>query len=198
MMTGQRCIVCGNTSIRDPNCSFHRFPSSSGRRTRWLQILRIDESLLKPHSHVCVRHFPAGDVTKDPQVNLGKRFASPIKKKLPRAKRAKTRENVKSTPALISTSSDVSSPTSLVVITSTTEEHFEEVQSSLTTAVGEQLCTEYQLHELPSNSGDCLSDSFSTSVSALPSEISSLFESASTSMLSTEPCYQQSHQILRC
>ena len=45
-----------------------------------------DLLLLKPNSQVCVRHFPGGDVTKYPQANLGKRFVSPIKKKLPRAR----------------------------------------------------------------------------------------------------------------
>ena len=45
-MTGQRCVVCGNTSKRDPNCSFHRFPSSLAKRTHWLQILEIDRALL--------------------------------------------------------------------------------------------------------------------------------------------------------
>ena len=55
------------------------------------------------------------------------------------------------------------------------EEHSEDVVPSLTTAVGEQLCTEYQVYELPSDSGDCLSDSFSTSISGLPSEISSSY-----------------------
>ena len=48
------------------------------------------------------------------------------------------------------------------------------------------MCTEYQVHELPSDSGDCLSDSFSTSISGLPSEISSQFDSVSTSILSTD------------
>ena len=186
-MTGHRCIVCGNTSKQDPSCSFHRFPSSLRKKTRWLQVLEIDSSRVKPDSRVCARHFPAGDVTKDPQVNLGKKFASPIKKKLPRTKRAKTRESIKYLTDYISPASDVSSSTTnSTVITPIIEEHSEDVVPTLTTAVGEQLCTEYQVHELPSDSGDCLSDSFSTSISGLPSEISSQFDSVSTSMLSTE------------
>ena len=143
-MTGHRCIVCGNTSKRDPNCSFHRFPSSLAKRTRWLQILEIDISLVKPNARVCARHFPAGDATKDPQLNLGKRFASPIKKNMPRAKRAKTRESVKDLAALMSTATDASSSTTnSTVETPIVEEHSEDVESSedvvssLTTAVGE-------------------------------------------------------------
>jgi len=44
---------------------------------------------------MCAIHIPARETKKDPQVSLGKQFAAPIKKKLPRAKRGKARENVK-------------------------------------------------------------------------------------------------------
>ena len=93
----------------------------------------------------------------------------------------------------MSTPTDASSSTTnSTVVTPIVEEHSEDVESSedvvssLTAAVGEQLCTEYQVHELPSDSGDCLSDSFSTSISGLPSDISSQFDSASMLMLSTD------------
>ena len=139
-MTGQRCVVYGNTLKRDPNCSFHRFPSSLAKRTRWLQILEIDISLVKPDACVCARHFPAGNATKDPQVNMGKRFTLPIKKKLPRAKRAKTRESVKDLAALMLTATDASSSTTnSTVVTPIVEEHSEDVVSSLTTAVGDRI-----------------------------------------------------------
>ena len=54
----------------------------------------------------CVQDtFPAvRDTKKDPQVNLGKRFAVPIKKKLSRTKRGKAGENFKNLSALISAS----------------------------------------------------------------------------------------------
>jgi hypothetical protein len=55
----------------------------------------MDESALRPYSRACSRHFPAGDAKKDPEIHLGKRFASPVKKDHPRAKRAKSRESVK-------------------------------------------------------------------------------------------------------
>ena len=94
--------------------------------------------------------------------------------KLPRAKRAKTRDSIKNLADFISTPSDVSSSTTnSTVITPIIVEHSEDVVPSFTAAVGEQLCTEYQVHELPSDSGDCLSDSFSKSLSGLPSQISS-------------------------
>ena len=93
----------------------------------------------------------------------------------------------------MSTATDASSlTTNSTVVTPIVEEHSEDVESSedvvssLTTAVGEQLCTEYQGHELSSDSGDCLSDSLSTSMSGLPSDISSQFDSASMLMLSTD------------
>ena len=50
---------------------------------------------MKSHTRVCCRHFPGGDITKDPQTGLGKRFASPKKKDTPRAKRANRREVTK-------------------------------------------------------------------------------------------------------
>jgi hypothetical protein len=55
----------------------------------------MDESALRPYSRACSRHLPAGDAKKDPEIHLGKRFASPVKKDHPRAKRAKSRESVK-------------------------------------------------------------------------------------------------------
>jgi len=47
-----------------------------------------------------------------------------------------------------------------------------------TATTGEQFCVDYNVHELPNESGDGLSDVQSTS--ALPSDISSLIESASS------------------
>jgi len=93
MMPGQHCVVCDNSKQKDPDCSFYKFTSNPERRKRWLQLLEITEAQLTPHSRACLRHFPAGDNSNDPQINLGKRFASPIKQKLPRAKREKARNS---------------------------------------------------------------------------------------------------------
>ena len=144
-----------------------------------------DFLLLKPNSRVCARHFPGGDVTKDPQANLGKRFASPIKKKLPRAKRVRHRDSTKSLTDLMSASTDVTNST--IIEEEPGDEQQEDEQSTLTTLVGDQLCTDYQVYELPSETGDGLSDSFSTSASGILSDISSHIDSASTSMLSAGP-----------
>lgn len=48
--------------------------------------------MIKDYHHVCSRHFPDSDASKDPQLTLGKRFASPKKHWTDRAKRAKSRE----------------------------------------------------------------------------------------------------------
>ena len=114
---------------------------------------------------------------------MGKRFASPIKKKLPRAKRARHRESIKSLTDLISASTDVTNST---IAEEESEDEQLNVQSTLTTVVGEQLYSDYQVYELPSHTGDGLSDSF-TSASGILSDISSYIDSASTSLLSTGP-----------
>ena len=94
-MPGDTCLACGNNRSSDPGASFHRFPSNPERRNVWLRVFQLSESDVKSYSRVCSRHFPDGDVKKDPQVNLGKRFASPLKKGHPRAKRAKRRREDK-------------------------------------------------------------------------------------------------------
>ena len=72
---------------------------------------------------------------------------------------------------LMSTLTDASnSKTNSTVVAHIVEDHSEDVESSevvvssFTTAVDEQLCTEYQVHKLPSYSDDCLSDSLSISI----------------------------------
>ena len=94
-MPGNTCVVCGNTRSNDPSASFHRFPTDLERRGVWLNVFGLSQSDIKSHSRVCSRHFPDGDVKKDPQITLGKRFASPMKKEHPRAKRAKGRSENK-------------------------------------------------------------------------------------------------------
>ena len=90
-MPGKYCCVCGNNHSKDPNVSFHRFPSDRTKRGRWLEVFDMHESDVKSHMRVCSRHFPDGDVSKPPNI-LGKRLTSPIKKRDPRAKKARKRE----------------------------------------------------------------------------------------------------------
>ena len=145
-LTGKSCLVCGNSQSKDPNASYHRFPSDPGRRAIWLRVFDLQESDIKPHHRVCSRHFPNGDAKNDPTTTLGKRFASPIKKG-PRAKRAKSREAKRQLSKLYSTVSPT--PSSSRSVTPSTSE-----QPALTVAVGEQLQSDYQVHELPSGADD--------------------------------------------
>ena len=100
-----------------------------------------------------------------------------------KAKRARHRESIKSLTDLISASTDVTNST---IAEEESEDEQSNVQSTLTTVVGEQLYSYYQVYELPSDTGDGLSDSF-TSASGILSDISSYIDSASTSLLSTGP-----------
>ena len=85
---GDTCLVCGNNRSNDPGTYFHRFPSDPERSVQ-LSVFQLSESDVKLYSRVCSKHFPDGDVKNDPQVNLGKTFASPLKKEHPRAKSKK-------------------------------------------------------------------------------------------------------------
>lgn len=87
-MPGDQCIMCGsNTRHKDRSVSLHRIPRKEPKRGRWLEALDLVEDL-KDFHRVCSKHFPDGDTTKDPQLNLGKQFASPKKRWTSRAKRA--------------------------------------------------------------------------------------------------------------
>ena len=110
------------------------------------------------------------------------------KKKLPRAKRARHRESTKSLTDLISASTDATNFTIDEEEPEAEQPEDEQlnVQSTLTTAVSEQLYSDYHVYELTSDTGDGLSDSF-TSASGNLSDISSHIDSASTSLLSTGP-----------
>ena len=83
-MPGDACIVCGNTRKKAPQLSYHRFPSDPERRALWLQAFQLTEEQIRPHSRVCSRHFPDGNRLNKPDLSLGKRFASPVKKGAPR------------------------------------------------------------------------------------------------------------------
>ena len=147
-MTGHKCCICGNTTSKDPSVPFHRFTKEPGKRALWLRVFQLREENISPNSRVCARHFPEGNVKKTPSITLGKRFASPIKQG-PRAKRAKERsvdkqlcESRAQTP--LSSSSRSVTPAS----TSTTSP--EPDHEVLTTVVGDQYDSDYEVHELPS------------------------------------------------
>ena len=71
-MTGQRCCVCNNNRAKDPAVSFHRIPRNKATRAKWLEVFNLTENAIKPSSRVCSRHFPDGDVKKDPSMTVGK------------------------------------------------------------------------------------------------------------------------------
>ncbi len=104
-MPGDACVVCGNTRVKAPELSYHRFPSDREKRTLWLQVFQVTEEQVKPHHRVCSRHFRDGNPQKGPNVGLGKRFASPVKKGAPRSKMAKRRQLAKESQFLSASSS---------------------------------------------------------------------------------------------
>ena len=53
---------------------------------------------------MCSRHFPEGDAKHDPQLSLGKRFASPKNRWTARARRAKRRQTARNLFSVESTS----------------------------------------------------------------------------------------------
>ena len=162
-MPGDRCIVCGNTKCKDRSVSLHRFPRSQPKRERWINALELTEGALKDYHRVCSRHFPDGDATKNPQLNLGKRFASPKKRWTSRAKRAVKRTRLCSeepgrsrsvTPApAVGQESQAGSPRPPVMVTS----------------IGEQLESNYQVHELPTDDSMSMSTASVSTVSPFSS-----------------------------
>ena len=106
-MPGDTCIVCGNTRASDPSVSFHRFPANPAV---WLQVFhgrKLSEALLEGMLQTLPRWR-----RQDPEVNLGKRFASPKKRDHPRTKRAKRRDSLKELAELRLKSPTVSPSTS--------------------------------------------------------------------------------------
>ena len=90
-MTGDTCVICGNTKARDPNVTFHRILRDAGRRVQWLEVFDICEDVLKESARDCCQHIPGGDCSKEPSITLSKCFASPRKKVL-RAKQMRERK----------------------------------------------------------------------------------------------------------
>ena len=76
--------MCGNNHSKDNVC-FYRFPSDPTKRGRWLELLEMRESDVVAYEGLlevlplCRYHYAS-------QPTLGKRLASPIKRREPRAK----------------------------------------------------------------------------------------------------------------
>lgn len=173
-MPGDTCIMCGNTRAKDPSVSMHHFPMENTKKQRWLKALGLQDDEVGSHHRVCSRHFPEGDAkSHDPQLNLGKRFALPMKRWTGRAKRAKRREaarNLFSEGSHSRTSATDDPPAGSI---SANDGEEVEKHPLMVAEAGEQLETDYQLHELPTD------DSLSTSTSSRV--LSSPFSSVSVS-----------------
>ena len=146
-MPGQRCCVCGNSRSKDPGVSFHRFPNQRmypERRAVWLQVFGMCEEDIGPDARVCSRHFPCGDVKHAPTMTVGRRFVSPIKRGL-RAERAKQREELKQVREFSSSRSKSVTP-----VPSTSSSRPSTPCQVSVAPIGEQLETNFQVHELPS------------------------------------------------
>ena len=144
-MPGQRCCVCGNSRSKDPGVSFHRFPNQRmhpERRAVWLQVFGMCEEDIGPDARICSRHFPSGDVKHDPTMTVGKCFASPIKRGL-RAERAKQREQKQ-----VREFSSSRSSKSVTPVPSTASSRPSTPSQVSVAPIGEQLETDFQVHEL--------------------------------------------------
>ena len=148
-MPGEICIVCKNSRVKFPGLTYHRFPANLERRAKWLSIFHLSEAELKPHTRVCCRHFPDGDTQKDPEISLGKRFTSPIKKGAPKPKRANRRQQEKDFRDIFCQQESIGNTCHRVNIPSTPTPSPPLVQPPLVAFVVEQLDCDYQVHELP-------------------------------------------------
>ena len=96
---------------------------------------------------ICSRHFPGSDATKsDPQIGLGKRFASPKKKGTPRAKRVEHRDVTKQLASFLQSPGRSRSSTPMSISPPSFD--------PLTATIGEELDSDHCVHELPSDSCD--------------------------------------------
>ena len=160
-MPGDSCIVCGNSRKKAPQLSYHRFPTNQAKRSQWLRVFELDPEVVKPHTRVCSRHFMNGDPKNDPQANIGRRFASPIKKGSDRTTRAIERQHARrnlemqsiltanSSASGSSSSSSTSALAHLPTVTESPAEAMEKDAEPMTALVGEQLLDDYQVIDLP-------------------------------------------------
>ena len=158
-MTGETCVLCGNTRKKQPQLSYHRLPAHPVKRALWLKEFKLSEDQLKSHSRICSRHFHGGDPRNGPEVSIGKRFASPMKEDAPRTKRANLRQIEKDfQESMASCSRRSIIPKSPAFVELTFFSPMSSVASTppppeppMTAQVEEQLDTDYSVHELPTS-----------------------------------------------
>ena len=151
--------------------SLDRFPRDPSKRREWITALALKDEDIKDYQRVCSRHFPNADPRNKPELCVGKRFASPKKSWTSRAKRAETREVVRSlTPQMSSCSAHSVTPGAPSV---TPEHQSAVVEPPLIATLGEQLDSHYTVHELPTD--DAMSElQCSTLTSTVPGSANAL------------------------
>ena len=115
MMPGDSCVVCGNSHKKAPKLPYHRFPTNHVKCSQWLWIFQLDPEMVKPHTRVCSCHLLNGNWINDPQANVGRQFASLIKKGSDRTMKAIERQWTKrnlEVQSLLTTSSSASGSSS--------------------------------------------------------------------------------------
>ena len=50
------------------------------KHSQWLRVFELDPEEVKPHTRVCSCYFMNGDPKNGQQANIGRQFASPVKK----------------------------------------------------------------------------------------------------------------------
>ena len=104
-------LCAGILVPKDRSVSLHRFPREPSKRREWIMALALKDEDIKDYQRVCSGHFPNADPRNKPELCVGKLFASPKKSWTSRAKRAKTREVVRSlTPQMSSCSAHSVTP----------------------------------------------------------------------------------------
>ena len=91
-MPGDSCIICGNSHKKAPHLSYHQISTNPVKRSQWLRVFELDPEEVKPHTRVCSCHFMNGDPKNGQQANIGRQFASPVKKGSDKTTRAIERQ----------------------------------------------------------------------------------------------------------
>ena len=104
-MSGNTCIVCQSTRRNEPLLKFYRIPPDLNKRALWLRVLHLSDHILKPHYRVYSKHFRDGDPKNGPELLLGKKFATPVKRNDARITRSILRQKKKELQTLLASTS---------------------------------------------------------------------------------------------
>ena len=153
------CICCGHVKGKGGKVAMfclpmdktrrHRLPMDKTRRQQWINALNLTEEEVNEHTRVCSRHFLHGDSSNTPSLDFGKCFASPKKLNTERSRRVLKRARCSvSTSSLTATPASSCAP-SMSVSTLSPELGSTTEDEPMSVAVGEQLLSDYGVHELP-------------------------------------------------